>query len=92
MAACCTAGVTWALPVSYTHLAFGAAAALPLVDALAQDPTLQRYHLMHAVRADLLEKLGRMREAREALHLAAELTQNGRERELLLARARGLAH
>lgn len=73
-------------------MAFGAAAALPLVDALAQDPTLQRYHLMHAVRADLLEKLGRMREAREALHLAAELTQNGRERELLLARARGLAH
>ena len=73
-------------------MAFGAAAALPLVDALAQDPTQQRYHLMHAVRADLLEKLGRMREAREALHLAAELTQNGRERELLLARARGLAH
>ena len=73
-------------------MAFGAAAALPLVDALAQEPTLQRYHLMHAVRADLLEKLGRVGEAREALRHAAELTQNERERELLLARARGLVH
>lgn len=73
-------------------MAFGAAAALPLVDALAQEPALQRYHLMHAVRADLLEKLGRVGEAREALQKAAELTQNERERELLLARAHGLAH
>lgn len=73
-------------------MAVGAAAALPLVDALAQEPALQRYHLMHAVRADLLEKLGRMGEARESLQHAAELTQNERERELLLARASGLAH
>jgi len=73
-------------------MAFGAAAAWPRVDALAQDPALQRYHLMHAVRADLLEKLGRVREARQALQHAAELTQNERERELLLARARGLVH
>ena len=72
-------------------MAFGAAAAWPLVDELAQEPTLQRYHLMHAVRADLLEKLGRVGEARQALRHAAELTQNERERELLLARARGLA-
>jgi predicted RNA polymerase sigma factor len=72
-------------------MAFGAAA-LPLVDALALEPTLQRYHLMHAVRADLLDKLGRAGDAREALQHAAELTQNARERELLLARARGLAH
>ena len=73
-------------------MAYGATAALPLVDALAQEPTLQRYHLMHAARADLLDKLGRAGEAHEALQHAAELTQNVRERELLLARARGLAH
>ena len=73
-------------------MAFSAAAALPLVEELAQEPTLQRYHLMHAVRGDLLDKLGRVGEAREALQHAAELTQNERERELLLARARGLAH
>jgi predicted RNA polymerase sigma factor len=51
-----------------------------------------RYHLMQVVRADLLEKLGRAGEAREALQHAAKLAQNERERALLLARARGLAH
>lgn len=72
-------------------MAFGAAAALPLVDELAREPSLQRYHPMHAVRADLLEKLGRVGEARAALQEAAALTQNVREREWLLARAAGLA-
>jgi predicted RNA polymerase sigma factor len=72
-------------------MAFGAAAALPLVDDLAQEPTLQRYHLMHAVRADLLQKLGRLDEAHTAFQQAADLTQNERERDLLLARAQSLA-
>ncbi|WP_418317672.1 RNA polymerase sigma factor [Piscinibacter sakaiensis] len=73
-------------------MAEGAGAALPLVDSLARDPLLQRYHLMHAVRADLLDKLGRADEACDALRRAAGLTQNARERELLLARAQRLAH
>jgi RNA polymerase sigma factor (sigma-70 family) len=73
-------------------MASGAAAALPLVDGLAQEPALQRYHLLHAVRADLLHKLGRGPEARAALLHAAELTHNERERQLLLARASGIVH
>jgi predicted RNA polymerase sigma factor len=39
------------------------------------------------VRGDLLVKLGRTDEARVELERAAELTQNARERALLLARA-----
>jgi RNA polymerase sigma factor (sigma-70 family) len=69
-------------------MAFGAAAALPLVDALAAEKTLARYHLLGAVRADLLVKLGRLDEARREFERAAGLTHNGRERELLLERAR----
>jgi RNA polymerase sigma factor (sigma-70 family) len=72
-------------------MASGPQAALPLVDALAAGPALQRYHLLHAVRGDLLHKLGRVGEAREALHRAAELTHNEREQQLLLERARVLS-
>jgi predicted RNA polymerase sigma factor len=39
-----------------------------------------------AVRGDLLERLGRHDEARAAFEAAAALTDNVRERELLLAR------
>src|SRR5207249_2987942 len=35
-------------------MAYGPAAALPLVDALVAEPTLARYHLLPTVRADLL--------------------------------------
>lgn len=68
-------------------MAFGPLAALPLVDELAQDAALRDYHLVPAVRADLLSKLGRMDEARAELEKAARMTANVRERELLLARA-----
>ena len=68
-------------------MADGAATALPLVDALAADPTLLRYHLVHAVRGDLLAKLGRSEEARAAFERAAALTANEREKALLVARA-----
>ncbi|HMO44493.1 MAG TPA: sigma-70 family RNA polymerase sigma factor [Rubrivivax sp.] len=67
-------------------MAFGPAAALPLVDALADEPAMQRYHLMHSVRADLLAKLQRSDEARAALERAAELTSNEPERQLLRER------
>jgi RNA polymerase sigma factor (sigma-70 family) len=69
-------------------MAFGPAAGLELVDTLMNEPALDSYHLLPSVRGDLLAKLGRDREARSEFERAAELTQNARERELLLARAR----
>jgi RNA polymerase sigma factor (sigma-70 family) len=68
-------------------MANGPQAALDLVEALATDPSLDRYHLLPSVRADLLYKLGRHHEARTQFELAASLTQNTRERVLLLNRA-----
>jgi len=69
-------------------MAQGPAAALPEVDALAQEAALSRYHLLHAVRGDLLFKIGRMGEAREAFEQAAAMTANERERALMQQRAR----
>jgi RNA polymerase sigma factor (sigma-70 family) len=69
-------------------MAEGPAAGLAIVDALASAKSLGKYHLLPAVRGDLLEKLGRLEEAREEFTRAASLTRNSRERELLLSRAR----
>jgi RNA polymerase sigma factor (sigma-70 family) len=71
-------------------MAFGPAAGLALVDEIRGEPSLAGYHLLPSVRGDLLEKLGRLEEARTEFDRAASLTQNTRERELLLARARSL--
>ncbi|RZI92023.1 MAG: RNA polymerase sigma factor [Variovorax sp.] len=68
-------------------MAFGPAAALEMVDALGSTDALPGYHLLPAVRGDLLARLGRADEAREAFEAAAALTRNGRERALLLERA-----
>jgi RNA polymerase sigma factor (sigma-70 family) len=68
--------------------AFSPAAALPLVDALVADGVLEGYHLLPAVRGDLLVKLGRPTEARAEFERAAALAQNHREKQLLLDRAR----
>jgi RNA polymerase sigma-70 factor (ECF subfamily) len=68
-------------------MAFGAAAGLALVDALRDEPALERYYLLPGVRGDLLAKLGRFDEARVELERAAALTHNARERDLLLERA-----
>src|SRR5947199_8759060 len=65
-------------------MAFGPAAGLEVVDSLTTDPALAGYHLLPSVRGDLLAKLGRFDEARTELARAAALTQNSRERELLL--------
>lgn len=65
----------------------GAAAAWPLVQALAGDPRLQDYAPLAAVQGDLLSQLGRMGEASDAFARAARLTPNARERALLQARA-----
>jgi RNA polymerase sigma factor (sigma-70 family) len=71
-------------------MAYGPAAGLELVDALTSEPALARYHLLPAVRADLLAKLGRTDEARVELERASGLTANERERALLRSRADGL--
>ncbi len=68
-------------------MAFGPAAGLRLVDSLVSEPALAEYHLLPAVRGDLLEKLGRRAEARRDFERAATLTRNAREQEVLLARA-----
>ncbi|MFJ4860493.1 MULTISPECIES: RNA polymerase sigma factor [unclassified Streptomyces] len=68
-------------------MAEGPAAALPLVDALAAEPSLSAYHLLPSVRGDLLARLGRTQEARAEFERAAALTHNAQERTLLLGRA-----
>jgi predicted RNA polymerase sigma factor len=72
-------------------MAFGPAAGLELADALAGEPALVNYHLLPSVRGDLLSKLGRTGEARTEFERAASMTRNGRERDLLLARAKACA-
>ena len=57
------------------------------MDALVPEPSLKAYHLLPAVRGDLLRKLGRFEEASAEFERAASLTQNARERELLKRRA-----
>ena len=71
-------------------MAFGPAAGLEVVDSLTTDPALAGYHLLPSVRGDLLAKLGRFEEARAELTRAAELTQNVRERRLLLKKREAL--
>lgn len=68
-------------------MAFGPAAGLELVDTLTSEPSLKAYHLLPSVRGDFLFKLGRFTEAQAEFERAATLTQNARERELLLDRA-----
>ncbi len=73
-------------------MAFGPAAGLELVDALAAERSLQNYHLLPSVRGDFLKKLNRIQEARVEFERAASLTANARERKLLLERAEACAH
>src|SRR5438034_177947 len=68
-------------------MAFGPAAGLDLVDALVAEPSLRAYHLLPAVRGDLLRKLGRSQEAGAEFLRAASLTENVPERDLLHRRA-----
>jgi len=74
-----------AVAVSFAR---GPAAGLALVDRLADEPQLKTYHLLPAVRGDLLAKLGRHEEARLEFARAATLTANQRERDVMLARAK----
>jgi RNA polymerase sigma factor (sigma-70 family) len=72
-------------------MAYGPASGLELVDDLTESGALDGYHLLPAVRGDLLEKLGRLAEATAEFKRAAAQTRNERERVVLLARARASA-
>ena len=65
----------------------GPAAALALVDGLELDG----YHLFHAIRADLLRRLGRDAEAALAYDAAIARAENTAERAFLQGRRRALA-
>jgi len=68
-------------------MAFGPKAGLALLDEIKDDPALAKYHLLPSARADLLEKAGHHEEAASEFKRAAGLTENQRERDLLLRRA-----
>jgi RNA polymerase sigma factor (sigma-70 family) len=68
-------------------MAFGPEAGLALLDEIGDENALRDYHLLPSVRGDLLAKAGREKEAAAEFRHAAELTENARERELLLSRA-----
>jgi predicted RNA polymerase sigma factor len=69
-------------------MAFGPKAGLEAVDELIDEPFLQAYHLLPAVRGDLLFKLGRFADASLEFERAAFLTKNTQDRALLLARVK----
>jgi RNA polymerase sigma-70 factor (ECF subfamily) len=68
----------------------GAAAALPLVEALAGDARIDSYYLFHAIRADLLCRLQRNRKAAQAYECAIARTENQAERDFLRRRLTAL--
>jgi predicted RNA polymerase sigma factor len=72
-------------------MAAGPAAGLKLADELRSEPALEGYHLLPSVRADLLEKLGRLEEARAEYERAASLARNEPVRRLLSERAEACA-
>jgi len=63
-------------------------AALPLVDAIAATGQLDAYYLLHATRADLLRRAGRLSEARESYRKAVDLAPTEAERRFLSDRLR----
>ncbi len=73
-----------AVALSY---AFGPEIALAVADELLDEPAMRGYHLLPAVRGDLLARLGRRDEARAEFERAAALTKNARERQMMLKRA-----
>ncbi|QIG42933.1 RNA polymerase subunit sigma-24 [Nocardioides anomalus] len=67
-------------------MALGPEAGLSALEAVADEPALRESHLLPAVRADLLQRLGRVAEARDELERAAALAPTAAERRQLLAR------
>ncbi len=70
-----------------TGMAEGPEAALTMLDDPALDEALSGYALLPAARADALERLGRHAEARMEFERAAAMSENLRQREVLLKRA-----
>jgi predicted RNA polymerase sigma factor len=68
---------------SFRH---GPRAGLSQLEIFESEPSMQRYHLFHAVKGDLLRRLHRNGEARECFARALELTENAREQEFLKSR------
>ncbi|WP_217495994.1 RNA polymerase sigma factor [Agrococcus sp. SGAir0287] len=68
-------------------MADGPAAGLAIADAIEASGRLADHHLVPSVRGELLARLGRVEEAREALEEAARRTRNASERAVLLAKA-----
>jgi predicted RNA polymerase sigma factor len=68
-------------------MAYGPEAGLDAVDAIRAEPELAQYHLLPAVRGDLLVRAGRGPEASKEFERAASLTRNERERDLLRQRS-----
>ncbi len=68
-------------------MAYGPEAALAIVDALRDEPSLQAYHLLPSVRGDMLFKIGRLGEARREFERALALAENARDRAFLQRRA-----
>ena len=66
----------------------GPGSALALVDALAATGDLDRYHLLHSARADLLRRLGRTAAAAQSYERALALVTNEAERRFLDRRLR----
>ncbi|WP_370964114.1 RNA polymerase sigma factor [Amycolatopsis sp. cg9] len=71
-------------------MATGPEPALAIVDELVATDRLPGSHLVPTVRGELLARLGRRREARAELELAARLCANERERSVLLGKAAAL--
>jgi RNA polymerase sigma-70 factor, ECF subfamily len=69
-------------------MAEGPKAGLALVDAIASTNDLENYHLLHAVRADLLRRIGSFAEAAESYERALTLVTNDSERRFLERRLR----
>ena len=68
----------------------GAAAGLPLIEEILERGDLADYHLLHSARADLLRRLGRTEDARDAYQRALALTRQEPERRFLERRLREL--
>jgi len=59
---------------------------LKRIDVLGASGELEDYYLLHAARADILRRMNRVEEAREAYGRALELATNGIERDFLRRR------
>ena len=71
-------------------MADGPESALPLVAAIAGTGQLDGYYLLHATRADLLRRAGRLPEAAESYRRALDLAPTDAERRFLASRLSGL--